>query len=114
MNLEKIKNYLNVFLESVVIPKINEERSQQGYEPINLEVFQILKGSYQPPTIHVFLDSEPKLRKGMGLKPATSLMVSRIEQDIRDFLKSFFIFKIAIHWNKRPIFKNDSLHSTDF
>ena len=101
MELEKIKNYLQIYLDEVITPNINEELVGEDDEPIKMNVFQILKGSYQPPIYHAFIDIEPNWEGSYRKK---------IENDINDFFKIFSINnRIKVHWNKRPSFKNGSL-----
>lgn len=101
MELEKIKNYLQIYLDEVITPNINEELVGEDDEPIKMDVFQILKGSYQPPIYHAFIDIEPNWEGSYRKK---------IENDINDFFKIFSINnRIKVHWNKRPSFKNGSL-----
>jgi hypothetical protein len=103
MNLEKIKNYLQVYLDDVISPKINKELVGEEDEPIKMDVFQVLKGSYQPPIYHIFIDIEPNWDGSYRKK---------IENDITDFMKIFSINnKIKIHWNKRPASKDSELHA---
>ena len=92
MNLEKIKNYLQVYLDDVISPKINKElASEENDELIKMEVFQVLKGSYQPPIYHIFIDIEPNWEGSYRKK---------MENDISDFMKIFSINnKIKVHWN---------------
>ena len=114
MDLERIKNFLQNYLNSVVEPKVNSKRNELGIEPIRFIVYDILKGSYQPPIIHVFLDTEPTIKKTATLKPHAVMMLNEVEKDITSFFKIFSInFKMKVHWNKRPIFKNDTLYSED-
>jgi hypothetical protein len=102
MNLEKIKNYLQVYLDDVISPKINKELVGEEDEPIKMGVFQVLKGSYQPPIYHIFIDIEPNWDGSYRKK---------IENDITDFMKILSINnKIKIHWNKRPAYKDSELH----
>jgi hypothetical protein len=102
MNLEKIKNYLQVYLDDVISPNINKELVGEEDEPIKMNVFQVLKGSYQPPIYHIFIDIEPNWDGSYRKK---------IENDITDFMKIFSINnKIKIHWNKRPASKDSELH----
>lgn len=102
MNLEKIKNYLQVYLDDVISPKINKElASEENDELIKMEVFQVLKGSYQPPIYHIFIDIEPNWEGSYRKK---------MENDISDFMKIFSINnKIKVHWNKRPAFEDSEL-----
>jgi hypothetical protein len=96
MNLERIKEYLENYLNSVLIPKINTD------EPISMNVIDVLKGSYQPPIYHVFINIEPHDTLKSTLK--------QTESDIADFFKIFSInSKVKVHWNKRPIFKDNNL-----
>ena len=96
MDLEKIKNYLQTYLDDVLTPTINRELVGEEDEPITLTVHALRKGSYQPPIFHVFIDIDPNW-KGSLLK--------RLEKDIEDFIKIFSIKnKVKVHWNKRPLF----------
>ena len=102
MNLEKIKSYLQVYLDDVISPKINKELVGEEDEPIKMDVFQVLKGSYQPPIYHIFIDIEPNWDGSYRKK---------IENDITDFMKILSINnKIKIHWNKRPAFRDSQLY----
>jgi hypothetical protein len=101
MELEKIKYYLQTYLDDVISPNINKELVGEEDEPIKMNVFQILKGSYQPPIYHAFIDIEPNWEGSYRKK---------MENDISDFFKIFSINnRIKVHWNKRPSFKNGSL-----
>jgi hypothetical protein len=96
MDLEKIKNYLQTYLDSVLTPTINRELVGEEDEPITLTVHALRKGSYQPPIFHIFIDIDPNW-KGSLLK--------RLEKNIEDFIKIFSIEnKVKVHWNKRPLF----------
>jgi hypothetical protein len=98
MDLEKIKNYLQTYLNHVILPNINKELVGEDDEQIKMEVFQVLKGSYQPPIYHVFIDIEPNWEGSYRKK---------IETDISNFMKILSINnKVKIHWNKRPAFKD--------
>jgi hypothetical protein len=114
MNLERIKEFLQNYLDTVVSPKINEKREKLKLQPIEFTVFEILKGSYQPPMIHVFLHTEPEIKKTLSLKPHASMMLAEVEKDVEGFLKVFSINnKIKVHWNKTPIFNNGTIHTND-
>lgn len=94
MEFDRIKEFLQDYLDTVVLPASNSERS----EPLTMNVKSILKGSYQPPIIHVFIDVEPHWTTRMSL--------SGIERDISNFFKVFSInFRVKIHWNKSPNLK---------
>jgi hypothetical protein len=94
MEFDRIKQFLQDYLDTVVLPVSNSERS----EPLTMDVKSILKGSYQPPIIHVFINVEPHWTPRMSL--------SGIERDISNFFKVFSInSKVKIHWNKSPNLK---------
>ena len=110
MELSSVKRFLQNYLDNIVSPRVNERREKEGLEPINFSVQDVLKGSFQPVIIHIFLDTEPLIRKTFGIKTHTRLLISEIERDITDFLKMLSIdYKVKIHWNKRPIFNNETL-----
>ena len=81
MNLSRIEEYLQNYLDTVVIPNFNENRVDE--DKISLNVYQIVKGSYQPPIYHVFIDVEPPHTLRADLK--------KIENNISDFFKMFSI-----------------------
>lgn len=94
MEFDRIKEFLQDYLDTVVLPVSNAERN----EPLTMNVISILKGSYQPPIIHVFINVEPHWTPRMSL--------SGIERDISNFFKVFSInFRVKIHWNKSPNLK---------
>jgi hypothetical protein len=96
MDLEKIKNYLQTYLNDVLTPTINRELVGEEDEPITLTVHALRKGSYQPPIFHVFIDIDPNWQGSL---------LKRLEKDIEDFIKIFSIKnKVKVHWNKRPLF----------
>ena len=114
MKIESIKKYLQNYLDSVLNERYSKKREERGLSPIEFQVYDIVKGSYQPPIINVFLDSEPEMKRSFANKPWAKMFMNEVEKDIENFMKSVSIrFKIKVHWNKRPIFKNDSLHTTD-
>lgn len=96
MDIEKIHEYLQTYLDDVVTPAINKELVGEEDEPISLTVHTLRMGSYNPPTFHVFIDIDPNWN-GSILK--------KIEKDIENFLKIFSMEnKVKVHWNKRPLF----------
>jgi len=114
MNLERIKGFLQNYLDTVVSPKINQKREKTGLGPVEFTVFEILKGNYQPPVIHVFLHTEPEIKKTLSLKPHAVMMLAEVEKDIDGFLKVFSINnKVKVHWNRIPIFNNGTLQTND-
>lgn len=105
MELEKIKEYLQNYLNTVVGPRVNEKWENSISKPIEFSVYDILKGSYQPPIIHVFLDTTPSIEKKSGLRPWVIMMMGEVEKDISNFFRIFSInFKVKVHWNQRPLF----------
>ena len=114
MNLERIKEFLQNYLDTVVSPKVNEKREKLKLQPVEFTVFEILKGSYQPPIIHVFLHTEPEIKKTLSLKPHAVMLLAEVEKDVEGFLKVFSINnKIKVHWNRTPIFKNGTIYTND-
>ena len=103
MDLDKIKEYLQTYLDDVVIPNINKDESLG--EPISMRVTYILKGSYQPPIYHVFIQVKPHDILKSSLK--------KTEEDIADFFKVFSINnRIKVHWNKSPALKDSTFYGT--
>jgi hypothetical protein len=114
MKTEKIQEYLQSYLDSVIKPRVDKTRNEMGMGPITFTVNQIVKGSYQPPIYHIFLDTEPEIKKSRNLKPHASFMLQGVQKDIQDFFKMFSMnFPTKVHWNKRPIFKNDTIYTED-
>jgi hypothetical protein len=96
MDLEKIKNYLQTYLDDVLTPTINKELVGEEDEPITLTVHALRKGSYQPPIFHIFIDIDPNWQGSL---------LKRLEKNIEDFIRIFSIRnRIKVHWNKRPLF----------
>ena len=94
MDVERIKKYLQNYLDSVVTSRIKQDLPEG--EDVKFIVHDILKGSYNPPIFHAFIDIDPNW-KGSMLK--------NLEKDIENFMKIFSIDnKVKVHWNKRPAF----------
>ena len=103
MNLDKIKEYLQNYVNSVLVSNINANESL--VEPITMNVSDVLKGSYQPPIYHVFIQVEPHDILKSSLK--------KTEENIADFFKVFSINnKIKVHWNKSPALKDSTFYGT--
>jgi hypothetical protein len=103
MNLEKIKEYLQNYLNDVILPNINTDESL--VEPITMNVSDVLKGSYQPPIYHVFIQIEPH--------DTLKSLLKNSEVAIADFFKIFSINnRIKVHWNKSPAFKDKKFYGT--
>lgn len=93
MELEKIKEYLQNFLDTVITPSINQELAGED-EVITLTLNALRVGSYMPTIFHVFIDIDPNW-KGSILKKS--------ERDIEDFLRIFSMDnRVKVHWNKKP------------
>lgn len=99
MKREKLKVFLQNYLDSVITPRIKE-----NFGDYEFTVYDVLKGTYPPPRIHIFIDTVPNIDEGgldMSKRPH-----KKIESDIEDFFRTLSIpNKIKIHWNKRPHFK---------
>jgi hypothetical protein len=110
METSKLKTYLQNYLDTVAIPRFRDEPNSDGIE--SFIVYDVLKGSYQPPIIHVFLDSLPSDKNKFSLDTKDKLR--RLESDIKDFIKMFTIKNpVKVHLNKRPLFKSGKTYSTD-
>jgi hypothetical protein len=97
MEIKKLEKYLQTYLDDVISPYINKELVGEEDEPIKLNLFQIIGGSYLPRIYHIFIDIEPNWEGSYRKK---------MENDISDFMKILSInSKIKVHWNKRPEFK---------
>ena len=96
MDLEKIKIYLQAYLDDVITPMINKELVGEEDESITLTVNALRKGSYKPPIFHIFINIDPNWKGSI---------LNRLEKNIEDFIKVFSIEnKVKVHWNKRPLF----------
>lgn len=103
MDVERIKKYLQNYLDSVVTSRIKQDLPEG--EDVKFIVHDILKGSYNPPIIHVFIDTEPESFVSRGWDVPHRKHKS-VEKDIEDFFKLLSIDnKIKVHWNKRPFFR---------
>lgn len=98
MDLDKIKEYLQTYLDDVITPMINRELigDEDEDEQINLTVNALRIGSYNPPIFHIFININPNW-DGSILK--------KMEKDIEEFIRIFSIDnRVKVHWNKRPAF----------
>ena len=97
MEVGKIKKYLQVYLDEVITPKINEELVGEDDEPIKISIHKINFGEANPNRINFFLDMVPDWSKGS--------YTNKINSDISNFFRMFGIDKnLHIYWNKRPLF----------
>jgi hypothetical protein len=100
MKLEKVEKYLQVYLDDIIIPKINGELVGEDDEPITIKVHQIKQKEHRPNEIVVFLDMEPDWSKGS--------ITDKIDNDIIDFMRMVgYNDWIIVAWNKRtqPIYE---------
>lgn len=109
MDIEKLKNYLQHYLNSVVTPRFKKGKNENEIE--SFQVVDILKGSYQPPIIHVFLHSVPVINHP---STATKSQFRQVEGDVTDFIRMFGIkFPIRVHMNKTPAFPKGKTRSME-
>ncbi len=109
MDLEIIKEYLQNYLNDVILPNVNHLQKiltdDSLVEPITMNVTNVLKGSYQPPIYHVFIQVNPH--------DTLKTLLKKSESDIADFFKVFSINnRIKIHWNKSPALKGSTFYGT--
>lgn len=97
MDVKKIEKYLRVYLDEVIIPKINAELVGEDDEAINVTIYKINYGEANPNRINFFLDINPDYSK--------ESIEHRISLDISNFFKMLGVDKnLHIYWNKRPLF----------
>jgi hypothetical protein len=97
MKLEKIEKYLQVYLDDVIIPQINNELVGEDDEPIKISIHKINFGGANPNRINFFLDMDPDWSQGS--------YTNRINSDISIFFRMMGVDKnLHIYWNKRPLF----------
>jgi hypothetical protein len=99
MNLEKIKNYLQVYLDDIITPELNRELVGEDDEPITVKVHDIKEKEHISDEAVVFLDINP---------PWSGSILFRINDDIKRFIVMVLGYKksITIAWNKRT----ESIH----
>lgn len=109
MEISKIREYLQNYLEEVAIPRFLDEPNEDGIQ--NFKIIDILKGSYQPPIIHVFLDTVPSVNRP---SETTKVKLRQLEKDIEGFMRMLSIKSpIRTHLNKIPIFKSGKTYSKE-
>lgn len=97
MNIDKIEKYLQVYLDDVITPEINNELVGEDDEPIRITIYKINFGESNPNRINFFLDMDPDWSKGS--------FTNKINSDISGFLRMLGVDKnLHIYWNKRPLF----------
>lgn len=96
MEIDKIEKYLQVYLDDVLTPEINDELVGEDDEPIKLTVHKITYGIANPNRINFFLDMDPDWSKGS--------FTHKINMDILSFFRMLGIDKsLHIYWNVRPL-----------
>ena len=97
MKPEKIEKYLQVYLDDVIIPQINNELVGEDDEPIKISIHKINFGEANPNRINFFLGMDPDWSQGS--------YTNRINSDISNFFRMMGVDKnLHIYWNKRPLF----------
>ena len=97
MNIDKIEKYLQVYLDDVITPEINNELVGEDDEPIRITIYKINFGESNPNRINFFLDMDPDWSNGS--------FTNKINSDISGFFRMLGVDKnLHIYWNKRPLF----------
>lgn len=97
MTIDKIEKYLQVYLDDVITPEINNELVGDDDEPIRITIYKINFGESNPNRINFFLDMDPDWSKGS--------ITHKFNLDISRFFQMLGIDKnLHIYWNKRPLF----------
>jgi hypothetical protein len=100
MELDKVKKYLQAYLDDIITPYLNSELVGEEDEPIEVKVHQIKQKQHNSDEIVVFLDMEPDWSKGS--------IVPHINTDIGRFMNMLGLRKkFIIAWNQRtqPIYE---------
>ena len=97
MTIDKIEKYLQVYIDEVITPEINNELVGEDDEPIRITIYKINFGESNPNRINFFLDMDPDWSKGS--------FTNKINSDISGFFRMLGVDKnLHIYWNKRPLF----------
>jgi hypothetical protein len=64
MEIDKIKKYLQVYIDDVITPEINSELVGEDDEPIKITIHKVNFGEANPNRINFFLDMDPDWSKG--------------------------------------------------
>ena len=100
MDLNKVKEYLQIYLDEVIEPKVNRELVGEGDEPIKIKVYDIKQKEHRKNEIVVFLDMEPDWSHGS--------ITNKLDDDIIGFMRMIgYNDRIIVAWNKRtqPIYE---------
>jgi hypothetical protein len=96
MDIEKIKKYLQVYLDNVLTPEINNELVGEDDEPIKLTIRKISYGIKNPNRINFFLDMDPDWSKGS--------ITHKMNTNISSFFRMLGVDKnLHIYWNVMPL-----------
>ena len=97
MDTKVIEKYLQVYLDDVIIPELNNELVGEDDEPIRVSIHKINYGESNPNRINFFLDMDPDWSKGS--------FTNKINSNISSFFRMLGVDKnLHIYWNKRPLF----------
>lgn len=97
METDKIEKYLQIYVDDVIQPKLNDELVGEDDEPIKITVYKIKQAETNSNRIICFLDMDPDWSQGS--------IANKINSDISSFFKLLGIDKeLFIYWNKRPLF----------
>ena len=95
METEKIEKYLQLYVNDVIEPLINDELVGEDDEPIKITVHKVHYSN--PNRISFFLDIDPDWFKGS--------FIDKINSEISNFFRMLGIDRtLRIYWNKRPLF----------
>jgi hypothetical protein len=99
MEIEKLKKYLQVYLDDIITPELNRELVGEDDEPITVKVHDIKEKEHIPGESVIFLDINP---------PWSGSIIFRVNDDIKRFIVMVLGYKkiITIAWNKRT----ESIH----
>jgi hypothetical protein len=100
MDLNKVKEYLQIYLDEVIEPKVNRELVGEDDEPITVKVHDIKQKEHRKNEIVVFLDMEPDWSHGS--------ITNKLDDDIIGFMRMIgYNDWIIVAWNKRtqPIYE---------
>ena len=95
MKTDKIEKYLQLYVNDVIEPLINDELVGEDDEPIKITVYKVHYSN--PHRISFFLDIDPDWSKGS--------IIDKINSEISNFFRMLGIDRtLRIYWNKRPLF----------
>jgi hypothetical protein len=93
MKEEKIKKYIQSYLDDVITPKVNSELVGEEDEPIEIKVSEVMVSDKSPNRISIFLEMYPNWSSGS--------IGNMVNQDLSRFIKMLNIDRnLHIYWNK--------------